>query len=290
MTKINTKGELTREALTDAPDGAWIDTVLEDYNDLKRGVASVLQKGVSTENTVNGEKVLTLVHNVEIAVSNPLKVPVRGVIPVQCEGLVLDAQGKPTSSIYALDMPQISWRPNPLSTEGGVIVKATYPINHTAPFLFARKSVDQAANGAAVTWDTFVDGSGTSLSNGVIYITSNSRIMATEPGLYMVAAHLAFTNNAAGTRYNYQQENGSSASGSMIGFNNNGAISGDTTSMDSHGIYNLSTTDYVQVFAQSVGAVVNVLGNAAFDCALRVTRLQSFAVPVGRVNLYFYGG
>lgn len=76
----------------------------------------------------------------------------------------------------------------------------------------------------------------------------------------------------------------------MIALNNTPAISGDTTSMDSYGVYNISTTDYVQVFAQSVGAAVNVLGNTTFDSALRVTRLLSTSVPVGRVNLLFYGG
>ncbi len=291
MTVLTSQGELTREALTDAPEGQYLDTILQSYNDFRRNVTSVLQNGSNVaDNSTSGEKQFLLTHNVEVAIANPLKVPVRGIIPVQCDGITLNTDGSPTSSNYALDMPTISWRPNPLSTNGGVLVKATYPVNHTAPYLFARKSADQAANGSAVTWDTFVAGSGTSLSNGVIYINSSSQIKATEPGLYMVAAHLAFTNSAAGTRYNYQQQNGSSASGSMIGFNNRAAIVGDTTSMDSHGVYSLSTTDYVQVFAQSVGAVVNVLGNVAFDCALRVTRLQSFSVPVGRVNLLFYGG
>ena len=291
MTVLTSQGELTREALTDAPEGQYLDTILQSYNDFRRNVTSVLQNGSNVaDNSTSGEKQLLLTHNVEVAIANPLKVPVRGVLPVQCQGVVLNTDGSPTSSTYALDMPTISWRPNPLSTNGGVLVKATYPVNHTAPYLFARKSADQAANGSAVTWDTFMEGSGTTLSNGVIYITSSSRIMATEPGLYMVDAHLAFTSSAAGNRYIYQEKNGSTATGTMISLNNTAAINGDTTSMDSHGVYTLSTTDYVQVFAQSVGAAVNVLGNAAFDSALRVTRILSSAVPVGRINLLFYGG
>ena len=225
-------------------------------------------------------------HNTETRVANPLQTKPIAFIPFSSMAITTIG-GRSNESARPIDgMPVL----NTSRTDGFLGLTVRYELSHSAPYLFLRKSANQAANGSAVTWDTFMEGSGTTIANGVIYISSSSQIKVTEPGLYQVAAHLAFTSNATGTRYIYQQKNGSSASGTMIALNNTPAISGDTTSMDSYGVYNISTTDYVQVFAQSVGAAVNVLGNTTFDSALRVTRLLSTATPLGRVTGILVGG
>ena len=128
MGDFQSPGQLSREGMPDAPDGDWLDAILQNYNQTQRQLLSNIKRGLTTkQNTTSDEKQLNLVHNVEIACANPLDVDVVGIWACACVGLTLDSTGAPIpGAVYALDTPIISWRPNPLSKNGGVLVKATY--------------------------------------------------------------------------------------------------------------------------------------------------------------------
>lgn len=127
MSDFKSPGQLTLESMPDAPDQEWLHKIVDGYNQTQQQLVSAFKRGLtSKQNTVDGEKSLDLQHGVEIPCSNPLDVPIRGVYPIRCDGLVLDSAGAPTRSVYPLDMPQISWRPNQNSDNGGILVKAKY--------------------------------------------------------------------------------------------------------------------------------------------------------------------
>lgn len=292
MTAFVSQGELTRDALTDAPDGAWIDTFLEHYNGTRRNITSVLQKGISTsDNTINAEKTLVLVHNVEIAVSNPLKVPVAGIIPLQCDGLELDSMGKPTSSVYQLDPPNISWRPNPLSSDGGVLVKAFYrPNGDTYQLLSMRNSAAQVVP----TGDNVVEYNTADVTVGSYLSYSSGVFTADEEGTYQV--NVSYHYDGDGAIYN-DVRTGIVASGQSywsIGFGGSPA-SLRVYQNFAHALY-LSAGGTFSIYTNHGAAGNRTIGNTAGDsrfqsrctvAKLSVPPMDGFA---GRIKLMFYGG
>lgn len=269
MTAFNSKGELTRESLTDAPEGAWLDAFLESYNDLRRNTQSVLQKGISTaDNTINAEKSLTLVHNVEVPCANPLKVPVKGIVPLMCEGLTLDSMGRPTSVVYQLDTPAISWRPNPLSTNGGVLVKAIYnPLGETVQSFVARTTIPVTSN---IPFNI----TSVSLSAGKWSITALSNISGSLTGTGNIA--VVNTSSAPST-------------GGTIGqsrMQDHYMPSGSDKQMI---VPSLIVTPSVATTYYLHGNVTFTLGTATAGGNMVATKLACNGT-VGRINLLFYGG
>lgn len=284
MTVLTSQGELTREALTDAPEGQYLDTILQTYNDFRRNVTSVLQNGSNVaDNSTSGEKQLLLTHNVEVAIANPLKVPVRGVLPVQCQGVVLNTDGSPTSSTYALDMPTISWRPNPLSTDGGVLVKAAYNLNHAQPCLIRTassvQSIPHGGSGTALTgWNT------TAFSRGSVISDDGSIFTVTEAGTYSVAIKIPFsagTYTAADVWIN--------VGGVLVSEDYRPVAFTDLPIINETTIVQLAAGGTFTAFAYHTNAAV-----AARDVTtarrIAIHRLFNDSVPVGRINLLFYGG
>ena len=302
MTAFVSQGELDRGALTDAPDAAWVDTLLQSYNDFRRNVTSVLQKGVSTgDNTVNGEKVLTLVHNVEVPCSNPLKVPIKSVMPLQCDGIVLDSTGKTTTAVYQLDTPTISWRPNPTSKDGGVLVKATFP--PPAGFVDVRRNAVQSlatgGSGSPVQFDTNESGVvavGTTITSGALSVDvtttsgsppTNSKIVCAAPGFVDVFAQTPIDTSAVALKFGWISKNNVSTVRWGL---NGGTFTGYGMLMHSARM-SVVAGDYLQAFAfQDSGGAVNILADGQDYARFQARYVAPPINTTGRVNLLFYGG
>lgn len=279
MTVLTSQGELTREALTDAPEGQYLDTILQSYNDFRRNVTSVLQNGSNVaDNSTSGEKQLLLTHNVEVAIANPLKVPVRGVVPVQCQGVVLNTDGSPTSSTYALDMPTISWRPNPLSTNGGVLVKATYEPAATSGYIgeAVRSFLPFASRNALVnaTPETITSIALTAGDWSVSCICGFGGAALTGTALY---ASISPTNNTLATDYGDNIWD----TGLMPTANASSYIV-----IPSYRVSLSASATYYMVAQANFSA-----GSTGAFGRISATRVRPYATGItGRVNLFFYGG
>lgn len=301
MTVLTSQGELAREALTDAPDGQYIDTILQSYNDFRRNVTSVLQNGSNVaDNSTSGEKQLLLTHNVEVAIANPLKVPVRGVLPVQCQGVVLNTDGSPTSSTYALEMPTISWRPNPLSANGGVLVKATFQTPEGIADL--RRNATQALASTAIVPVQFTvnEGggttSGTTITNGAFSFdvtttsgtpATNSKITCNAAGFVDLFANVPFDTSVVGAKFAWLSKN--NVAGTRWGINAV-TVTGYFFSVPVARIQ-VSAGDYLQVFAyQNTGVSVNILDDVNNHARVMARYAAPALNTTGKINLFFYGG
>ncbi len=132
--KIQSRGELSLEAMQDAPEGEWLRTFLADYNDLKRQVVATTKVLTFGDNTPYREKSIELVHGVETEILSPLegsRMRVKSVCSLQVDGLTLDASGKSTGVVYPLGLlSPIAWRPS--DSAGKVIVTAKFDITPSA--------------------------------------------------------------------------------------------------------------------------------------------------------------
>ncbi len=298
MTAFTSKGELTRESLTDAPDGAWLDAFLESYNDLRRSTQAVLQKGISTaDNTINAEKTLSLVNNVEVPCANPLNVPVKGVIPVQCEGLALDSTGKQTGAVYALGMPTISWRPNPLSKDGGVLIKATYP--PPQGYLRLAKSVDQtgvaSSANTAVTFDVHRLDSGDAFTHSTTSLTT--RVVCNYAGVVRFSASIAWSSRTPvagdGVSSWVAADGITAVAGSRFGVIRVGAANDSFDVIASNDEITVGVGSYIELYGRQYNAAAaarSIMSNATLETTIGVRYVASGLTTTGRVNLLFYGG
>lgn len=280
MTVLTSQGELTREALTDAPEGQYLDTILQSYNDFRRNVTSVLQNGSNVaDNSTSGEKQLLLKHNVEVAIANPLKVPVRGIIPVQCDGITLNTDGSPTSSNYALDMPTISWRPNPLSTNGGVLVKATFePLSTSGYVGEAARSYVAFASRTALVNATAKTITSLSLTPGDWDISMVAGIGGgAMTGTALYASISTATNTLTADYCDNVVEFGVMPT----------ALAGSYITIPSYRVSVSVTTTYYLV----VQANFTVAASPGAWGRISATRVKPYATGItGKVNLFFYGG
>lgn len=223
-----------------------------------------------------------LVHGVEMPITLGFK-------PIGVYALRSEALG--TSARYAIE--SLDWQPD--ATGGTIGVTARYALDHTAPYLFARKSANQTiadATPTTVTWDTLVAApTGSTLTSGVIYVSSTTTIKVTEPGLYRVEAKLSYAANVTGRRVAYQLQTSGVGTGAVPGINGQSATITGPDYQETAATYVLSTSDNVIIWTtQSSGGNLDLLGNQNYDCTLRVTRLLSLNAPTNTVTLLCVGG
>ena len=285
MSDFQAPGLLLREALTDAPDGEWLDQLLENLNQSQRQTIKSLRRGLTTEqNTVSREKELNLAHGIEIPCANPLDVPIRGVYALRCDGLTLDSLGAPTGSVYDLDTPTISWRPNPSSTSGGVLVKAVYP----APVGACRvkTTIDVSIPKGVPTeiaWNA-------ATQNGDIswVVGTPTKVVCAVAGIVSVGYGLLYDTAAGGYRESAALLNSSAASYYAYDLTPGGTYAG----VSGNDEITVAAGDYLTLTAyqnQTAAAALNLL-SAINIPHFAVRYVAPPSNTVGRVNLFFYGG
>ncbi len=279
MTAVLSQGELVKEALVDAPDGQYIDIILQDYNQFKRAAIKAFKNGITNaDNTPNKEKLLNLEHGVEYEVSNPMSVPVKGVSAIQCDGVSLDSMGASTGSFYPLDMPVISWRPTGKSS-GSVYIKALFPALSTQ---LAGQSVSSAL---AYT-------SGITLMSGTAADIVSVSLPIGQWDLAMMAGFYGNGGTPVGTAL-YACIGANSASLDGVPGDTLSETSEMPTAITSSYVYvpqrpvTVTTATTYYLVAKAVYSVGTIKGFGR----LSATRVEDYTTGiVGRVNLLFYGG
>lgn len=280
--KVSAPGELTRESIPDAPKGEWIDTMLSNRNEFIRNAVRAFRNALTrADNTPYPTKSIDMKHDTEIEIGNPFGkgsgLMVKGVSALQCDGLELDDMGRPTGKVYALDKPNISWRQKEGADDGTIIVKATYDLRHTEPCLFATSSSPQTlpynVDTTIENWDTIT------FSRGDIITTDGELFTVSEAGTYIVTALLAFETGVSYDLVTLDFDPGGYIE-LPVPFSNGPAIR-----MESQ----------LQLAAGGSFAVQSLQSNGAaasrnlIDQSIQISRLYNDTVPVGRVNLFFYG-
>ncbi len=278
MSTVSSPGELTREAMPDAPEGEWLDVMLQNRNEFIRQAVKAFKNGITNkDNTPNKEKELNLEHGVEYEVSNPMDVPVKGLYPLQCEGLSLDSMGVATGSTYALDMPTISWRPTG-KPSGSVYVKATFPALSTVA---AGQSIESTLGYL----------SGVTMSGTPANIVS----ISLTPGVWDVSALPGFYGNGGAPTGTALYACITTTSAILDG------VPGDTLA-ESPTMPNAVASVYTQIVPKRVtvtattpyymvGQTAHTVGTIKGFGRLSANRVQGYSTGVvGRVNLFFYGG
>lgn len=129
MSKVTAPAILTREALPDAPEGQWVDTLLENTNSFQDQVRTVLQNGLSIgDNTPWKFQDYNLKHGIETEIKNPFDDPamaIKKISVARAVGITLDSTGKPDGGTYTIMQPQIGWRPSG-KPSGSVFVTVQY--------------------------------------------------------------------------------------------------------------------------------------------------------------------
>lgn len=293
--KVTSPGDLTREAIPDAPSGQWIDTMLSNRNEFIRKAIAAFRNNITVlDNTPYVEKEIDLKHGVEMRVSNPLSgISVKSVAALQCDGLTLDDKGQPTGQVYTLDKPAISWRPTG-DKDGSIFVKAMYELNHTYPCLIHRATADQ----------NITDGTKTALvydypyyvRGDVITTADNTIFTIGEPGTYFVTItcnmkeyyyrELELSLDTADVQYLiYSNTIDEDASGARI-------ADGMTPTIVVGMPMSFNAGDTVQAFIRqrnATAATHEALGAHIVYRKIAIHRLYNDTIPVGRVNLLFYG-
>ncbi len=277
--------ELSREALTDAPEGEYINVMLENSNSFVRQTVKAFRRGITTEdNTPNTEKVLNLTHDVEVEVANPMDVPVKGIYALQCEGLTLDSMGAPTGAVYSLNKPHISWRPTGKES-GSVYVKATYDLNHTGESMEMTRTTDQELSSGEegpVIWTSTEH----SIGSGITH--SGGTFTCAEAGVYLVTFQVHINGGNFIIAEAWIQSN-SKRYGQE--YNGDPSIEAFLRNMSFPITVSAGGTIYCVVYQDDGALGIRYIDGTSLNKArVSVQRLYNATVPVGRINLFFYGG
>jgi hypothetical protein len=147
--------------MPDAPDGEWLDSLLEKTNIVDDQVIKTLQGGFSIgDNTPWKFVTLNMVHGTQYKVKNPFddpSMPVKIISVAQASGLTLRADGKPTGDMYTIQQPSIGWRPTGLP-DNSVYITVQYapPLGTAASAIFRNSALQSLANAVdtALTYDS----------------------------------------------------------------------------------------------------------------------------------------
>jgi hypothetical protein len=130
VSKVSSPPILNKESMPDAPEGEWLDRILDYSNGFNDQVAKALRNGVTlSDNTPYKTQSYILKHGVETEIVPPLAkgLSIKGVSVMQCEGIEVDATTqKPTGKVYSLALANpINWRPSG-KPSGSIYVTANY--------------------------------------------------------------------------------------------------------------------------------------------------------------------
>ena len=281
MSRITAAAELSRDELEDAPEGEWLNTLLEKDNQLGRQVVSNINQNLPILNSPVSQLVdLTLVHGVSVTVKNPLSTPIRSVMAVACIGLSVDSTGKPTRGTYNLAMPQIEWHPSG-KQNGSVVLTASYPAPMGDVQLSAPSNASIATSGEVfLQWGTAVVGVGSmSFSSG-----APTKITCGVAGKIEVWGQLSWAGAAASTRRDCKLflTNVQQASSIQPG-------TGGFVFQQASTFLNVVAGDYVELKANHDSATTP-LSCAAGDVFLKARYAAPAADTTGKVTLFFAGG
>jgi hypothetical protein len=288
MSKLS---ELKRATLEDFPGApSWFESYLQFQNSFNEDVHGRINGDIGLVNTTDAIKaVKDCVHGVEKKFRSPLWE--KGLRPVGV--MAVDSNGE---SVQTVDWRVISTAGQP--DQIGVTVQ--YDLRHTEPFLSVRKSGNQAINistNTVITWETLVSNEPavSTLAGGQIYIESGlaSRVRVREAGRYWFNTTIPFAANATGFRVVWLSKNGTiTGAGSRPGeVLVDAAAAPALTSFNVSAPFDLTTSDYVEVWVYQTGVnPLNVLGNAAEEAWLHVSREWNSETPSAAVTFRVMGG
>jgi len=283
--KITSAASLTREGLPDAPEGEWLDTLLDKTNTMDDQVARAFSGGFSIgDNTPWKFVPLNMVHGVEYKVKNPFadpSMPVKMISVASAVGLVLGGDGKPTGSTYTLVQPQLGWRPTG-QPDNSVFIAVQYapPLGNIRTFVNAVQSINNGGASTPRQWNGVIHQVGTNLtwSSG-----ANTKVTCVMAGLVEVSFQILFASAAGGYREAYAIKNAAVGPYPAYDLTPGGTFAG----MSSTGQYLVAAGDYLttNVFQNSGGALNT---DAAVD-AMCASYVAPDPATTARVTLLFQG-
>lgn len=129
MSKITAAAILTRDALPDAPEEQYIDTMLENTSSFQDQTRSILQNGFSVNDNTPWKRVpYVLKHGIETEIKSPFDdpaMPITDIFVSRTVGLSVDSTGRPDGGTYSLAQPTLSWRPSG-KPSGSIYVTVQY--------------------------------------------------------------------------------------------------------------------------------------------------------------------
>lgn len=244
----------------------------------------MLLSGLSISDNMNAAIVtLSCKHGVESPLSNPLKGKPLFFLPFYAAIATGSTSG---GTEYRIDgTPVLRIRP-----DGLVGITVYYNLKHTIPSASLGKtstqSIGNSGTGTAVTWD-----SNSFSSDGIISVTSSSRITFSEAGRYSLMGNLNYAGNATGIRSVFFAANGatpfSGTDGSMKGYAQ--IINAGVGSMSVIGCaeFDIAAGGYVQMYGfQTSGAGLNI--DAYSQC--QISRVRNDSTPTCTVTGVLFGG
>lgn len=202
MSKVNSPAILTRDSLPDAPEGAWIDTMLDSANSFNDQVRTFAQNGFSIDDNSPWKFVtLNLQHGIEYEIKNPFNdtsTAVKSVIVSKALGLGIAADGRPDGNTYPITQPQIAWRPSG-KPSNSVFVTVQYP----PPLGAASMTRLATQSGIAQGVVTPINWTDIELLQGAISWVSgaNTRLTFASAGRVLISAGLQWNFSVPGGTY-----------------------------------------------------------------------------------------
>jgi hypothetical protein len=276
--------------MPDAPEGEWLDQLLDYGNGFNDQVAKALRNGVTlSDNTPYKTQSYILKHGVETEITPPLAkgLSIKGVSVLQCEGIEVDATTlKPTGKVTSLGLGSpLVWRPSGKES-GSIYVTANYDLRHTAASLsmyLSGNTVGKAnASDAIVTeWDTVerADTTGTITHAAGVFTCA-------EAGNYLVSADLRWQSGTyTGAQLTIKKNAASQFYSSLaLAFTTLPIINASFP-------VSLAAGGNVSIFAyqSNAAAAARTMTGSTEGCRVAVSRLYNDSTPFGRLNLLFYG-
>ncbi len=276
--KLSLPSRLLREALEDAPSGAYIDKLIEKMNGDAEQTNQALTNNLTFADNMNAAVVrYNLTHGSELKIPNPLKTRPVGVLAIRSASI----NG---GSRYAID--SFDWRfidsgdPKDKQQLG---VTARYDLSHAEPCMTRTASAVQSITHGAINtvngWNT------NEFSRGSVITTDNTTFTVSESGTYSVSALITYET----ATYTYGYVSISTSGGVIITRDLRAYTSTDRPNINVSGVIRLAAGTTFTVVTLHTNAAV-AARNLTTERRITVHRLYNDTTPTNTVTLLVIGG